>query len=84
LRSEADIGVQTVKAARAAAGLALNYAPFTDTLGGFDASLIGPSGPSFAPQKANGTATPKLVCRTLINPAEEQLSSRLREFHYPT
>lgn len=56
----AAIGVQTVKAARVAAGLALNYAPFTDTLGGFDASLHGSSGPSFAPLKANGPASPKL------------------------
>jgi hypothetical protein len=53
-------GVQADKAARVAAGLALNYAPFTDTLGGFDASLLRPSGSSLAPHRADGPAFSKL------------------------
>lgn len=80
---ESTEGAPRVKAARTVTGLALNYAPFTDTLGGFDASLRRLIGATSALHQAGRSPTPQLTWRTLINPADEELSSRLGEFKLP-
>lgn len=71
-----------IRATPTVAGLALNYAPFTDTLGGFDASLLWVNGAIPAPLKAVSTGSIRVNWRNLINPADAELSSRLWDFPF--